>query len=94
MNTRLQVEHPVTEAITGLDLVELMISVASDEPLPDDLDDVTFTGHACEARIAQRMQAKGLCHLSASSTFSKCRRTCVGIQGSWQEAPSPRISTR
>ena len=59
MNTRLQVEHPVTEAITGLDLVELMIAVASGEPLPDDLNDVTFTGHACEARIAAEDASQG-----------------------------------
>ena len=59
MNTRLQVEHPVTEAITGLDLVELMIAVASGEPLPDDLNDVTFTGQACEARIAAEDASQG-----------------------------------
>lgn len=52
MNTRLQVEHPVTEAITGFDLVELMLEVAIGNRLPISAEDVTFSGHAIEARIA------------------------------------------
>jgi len=51
MNTRLQVEHPVTEFITGLDLVELQIRSATGVPLRITQDDVAFTGHAFEARI-------------------------------------------
>ncbi len=68
MNTRLQVEHPVTEAITGVDLVEWQLRVASGEPLPASQDDLTINGHSFEARLYAEDVPKGF--LPATGTLA------------------------
>ncbi len=75
MNTRLQVEHPVTEAITGQDLVEWQLRVAAGEPLPLTQEQITFTGHAIEARICAENPAQQF--LPATGTLQVLRTpTC------------------
>ncbi|MFK0163568.1 acetyl/propionyl/methylcrotonyl-CoA carboxylase subunit alpha [Rhizobium sp. NPDC090279] len=71
MNTRLQVEHPVTEAIAGVDLVEWQLRVASGEPLPKAQDELTINGWSFEARIYAEDPSRGF--LPATGTLSHLR---------------------
>ena len=83
MNTRLQVEHPVTEEITGIDLVEWQLRVASGEPLPASQEDLSISGHAIEARLYAEDAEAGF--LPATGTLHHLRfaddaRVDVGVR--------------
>ena len=81
MNTRLQVEHPVTEAITGLDLVEWQLRVASGEPLPLKQDELRMHGHAIEARICAETPDNNF--LPATGTLNVYRKpACTAFERS------------
>jgi 3-methylcrotonyl-CoA carboxylase alpha subunit len=71
MNTRLQVEHPVTEAITGVDLVEWQLRVAAGEPVPAAQEDLSISGHSFEARLYAEDVPKGF--LPATGTLTHLR---------------------
>jgi acetyl-CoA carboxylase biotin carboxylase subunit len=78
MNTRIQVEHPVTEMITGVDLVAQQLLIARCEPLPFKQSDIKFTGHAIECRITAE---------SPQHSF----RPCPGLISTWQAPQGPGI---
>jgi len=91
MNTRLQVEHPVTEAITGLDLVEWQLRVASGEPLPLKQSELKIHGHAIEARICAEnpdnnfLPATGTLHIYRKPQATAFQRSPVRIDDGVRE---------
>ena len=83
MNTRLQVEHPVTEAVTGVDLVEWQLRVAAGEKLPMAQSDLSITGHAFEARIYAEDVPKGFLPATGTLThlqFPRTARVDTGVR--------------
>ena len=90
MNTRLQVEHPVTEAITGLDLVEWQLRIAAGQPLPLTQDQLQIRGHAIEARICAESPDANF--LPATGTMQVARWPAhVSFERSPDDGRLPRI---
>lgn len=90
MNTRLQVEHPVTEAITGVDLVEWQLRVASGEGLPKRQEDLRITGHAFEARLYAEDVPKGFLPATGRLThlkFPEIARADSGVRAGDEISP-------
>ncbi|WP_375691051.1 biotin carboxylase N-terminal domain-containing protein [Pseudooceanicola sp. LIPI14-2-Ac024] len=99
MNTRLQVEHPVTELITGIDLVEQMIRVANGEPLTMTQDDVKLTGWAIENRLyAEDPYRNFLPSIGRLTAYNPPQEIAAGpllVNGKWQgEAPEGAAAVR
>ncbi len=99
MNTRLQVEHPVTELITGVDLVEQMIRVANGEKLTITQDDVTLTGWAIENRLyAEDPYRNFLPSIGRLTRYRPPQETAAGpmlVNGKWQgDAPEGEAAVR
>ena len=98
MNTRLQVEHPVTEMVTGLDLVELQLRIAAGEPLTLSQDDIAASGHAVEAQALCRGPGQGLPAADRAARPSRLpRRTgraCASTAASRPGTGSPPSTTR
>ncbi len=93
MNTRLQVEHPVTEAVTGIDLVDWQIRVADGEPLPVAQDALHFSGHAIEARVYAEDPGRGF--LPQSGTVAALSEPSgPGIRVDSALAAGTRVGTR